>query len=77
METKTMRPVHALALLPVAAVLIGPFFLNRVTPFLFGMPFLLGWLSMALVLTSIVMGIIFYSDKKFRAARGDIRNGEE
>ncbi|SOY74606.1 hypothetical protein CBM2633_P190010 [Cupriavidus taiwanensis] len=27
-----MRPIHLLALLPAAGVLIGPFFLNRVTP---------------------------------------------
>lgn len=59
-----MRPVHALAVLPLAAVVVGPFFFNRVTPFLFGMPFLLGWLSLTLVLTSIVMGIIFRSDSR-------------
>jgi len=59
-----MRPVHALALLPLAAVLVGPFFLNRVTPFLFEMPLLLGWLSLTLVVTSVVMGIIFRSDSK-------------
>jgi hypothetical protein len=59
-----MRSVHSLALLPVLAVLVGPFFLNRVTPYIFGMPFLLAWLSLALVATSIVMAIIYYSDRK-------------
>ncbi|AXW47148.1 permease [Ralstonia solanacearum] len=59
-----MRPVHALALLPLVAVLVGPFFFNRVTPFLLDMPFLLGWLSLTLVLTSIVMGIIFRADSR-------------
>ncbi|MBX9431641.1 DUF3311 domain-containing protein [Ralstonia pseudosolanacearum] len=59
-----MRPVHALALLPLAAVLAGPFFFNRVTPFLLDMPFLLAWLSLTLVLTSIVMGIIFRADSQ-------------
>jgi hypothetical protein len=59
-----MRPVHALAVLPLAAVVVGPFFFNRVTPFLLGMPFLLGWLSLTLVLTSIVMAIIFRSDTR-------------
>jgi hypothetical protein len=63
-----MRPVHALAVLPLAAVVLGPFFFNRVTPFLLGMPFLLGWLSLTLVLTSIVMAIIFRSDARWSAA---------
>ncbi|MFD4841372.1 DUF3311 domain-containing protein [Achromobacter sp. NPDC058515] len=59
-----MRLVRALAVLPLAAVLVGPFFLNRVTPFLLGMPFLLGWLALALVVTSIVMRIIYVSDSR-------------
>ena len=59
-----MRSVHSLVLLPVLAVLVGPFVLNRVTPYIFGMPFLLAWLSLALVVTSIVMAIIYYADRK-------------
>lgn len=59
-----MRTVHLLAFLPVLAVLVGPFFLNRVTPYVFGMPFLLAWLAMALVLTSVVMAVIYYADRK-------------
>ncbi|SPK70273.1 Uncharacterized membrane protein YhjC (plasmid) [Cupriavidus taiwanensis] len=65
-----MRPIHLLALLPAAGVLIGPFFLNRVTPQILGMPFLLGWLSLNLVLTSVVMAIIFHSDSKAHDDRG-------
>jgi len=66
-----MRPIHLLALLPAAGVLIGPFFLNRVTPQILGMPFLLGWLSLNLVMTSIVMAIIFHFDSKAEATRGN------
>ncbi|VVD88528.1 permease [Pandoraea iniqua] len=58
-----MRSIYLLALLPVLAVLVGPFFVNRVTPYVLGMPFLLAWLAGALVLTSIVMAIIFYADQ--------------
>ncbi|WP_353193599.1 DUF3311 domain-containing protein [Pandoraea pnomenusa] len=65
-----MRPVYLLALLPVLAVLVGPFFVNRVTPYVLGMPFLLAWLSGALVLTSIVMAIIFYADEARLAREG-------
>ncbi|WP_236105630.1 DUF3311 domain-containing protein [Pandoraea fibrosis] len=43
--------------------MVGPFFVNRVTPYILGMPFLLVWLSGALVMTSVVMAIIFYADK--------------
>lgn len=59
-----MRAVHTLALLPVLMVLIGPFYLNQVTPYVLGMPFLLSWLAFSLVLTSIVMAIIYYSDRR-------------
>jgi hypothetical protein len=57
-----MKLVYLLAGIPIAAVLIGPFFLNRVHPFVLGMPFLLSWFALALVATSIVMACIFYVD---------------
>ncbi|OXI46300.1 DUF3311 domain-containing protein [Burkholderia aenigmatica] len=63
-----MRPVHLLVVLPVLMVLVGPFFLNRVTPYVFGIPFLLAWLSSALVITSVVMAVIFYADRARLAA---------
>ena len=66
-----MRAVHTLALAPVLMVLVGPFFLNRVTPFILGMPFLLSWLALSLVLTSIVMAIIYYSDQKAESTQRD------
>ncbi|SAK85789.1 hypothetical protein AWB79_05978 [Caballeronia hypogeia] len=61
-----MRPIHTLVVLPPAFVLLGPFFLNRVTPFVLGMPFLLAWLAGTLVITSIVMALICHSDSKHR-----------
>ncbi|GFN26306.1 membrane protein [Achromobacter denitrificans] len=66
-----MRAVHTLALVPVLMVLVGPFFLNRVTPFLLGMPFLLSWLALSLVLTSIVMAVIYHSDQKAASTQRD------
>jgi hypothetical protein len=62
-----MRPIHALAALPVASVLVGPLFLDRVTPFVFGMPFLLAWFSATLVMTSILMGLIYRADRRSQA----------
>jgi hypothetical protein len=71
-----MRPVHTLVVLPPAFVLLGPFFLNRVTPFVLGMPFLLAWLAGTLVITSIVMALICHSDDKHRRTAGDDLPGE-
>jgi hypothetical protein len=71
-----MRPVHTLVVLPPAFVLLGPFFLNRVTPFVLGMPFLLAWLAGTLVITSIVMALICRSDDKHRRTAGDDLPGE-
>ncbi len=57
-----MRVVRWLALLPPLAVIVGPFFVNWVRPFVFGFPFLLAWLIAGVVLTSAVMAVIFYFD---------------
>jgi len=54
--------VRALALLPFLGMLIGPFFLNRVTPFVLGMPFLLAWLVAWILLTAAIMAVIFRLD---------------
>jgi len=57
-----MRMVRALAILPFAAMLIGPFFANRVAPVILGMPFLLAWLVAWIVLSAAIMAIIFRLD---------------
>ena len=57
-----MRMVRALALLPFLAMLIGPFFVNRVTPTIFGLPFLLAWLVAWILLTAAIMAVIFRLD---------------
>jgi Protein of unknown function (DUF3311) len=57
-----MRTIYLLALLPFAALLIGPFFLNRVEPTILGLPFLLAWCVAWVLLTSAIMAIIFRFD---------------
>jgi hypothetical protein len=57
-----MRMVRTLALLPFAAMLIGPFFVNRVEPTILGMPFLLAWCVAWIVLSAAIMAIIFRFD---------------
>ncbi len=54
--------IRWLAILPCLAVLVGPFFLNRVTPFVWGLPFLLAWLVAWIVLTPVVIAVIFRFD---------------
>jgi hypothetical protein len=43
-------------------LLVGPFFLNRVTPFVFGMPLLLAWLVAWIVISAAIMAVIFRFD---------------
>jgi hypothetical protein len=42
-----MRAVTWLVVLPFPAMLVGPFFLNRVSPPVLAMPFLPAWLAAA------------------------------
>jgi hypothetical protein len=58
--------VRLLALLPFAALLIGPFFVNRVEPTILGLPFLLAWCVAWVVLSSAIMAIIFRLDPENR-----------
>jgi hypothetical protein len=57
-----MHMVRLFALLPFAAMLIGPFFVNRVEPTIFGMPFLLAWLVAWIGLTAAIMALIYRFD---------------
>lgn len=57
-----MHRVRLLALLPFVAILLGPFFVNRVTPYILGMPFLLAWLVAWILLTTVIMAVIFRFD---------------
>lgn len=59
-----------LAVIPCIGLLIGPIVHNRLHPFILGMPFPLGWISVWIVLISVIMGIIYMADP---ANRGDER----
>ena len=64
-----MRHGKWLATLPFLALLVGPIFLNRVTPFVLGMPLLLAWIVLWLVLTPFLMAIVFRLDPSNRPHR--------
>ncbi len=57
-----MAATKFLAVLPFVGILLGPVFLNRVTPFVLGMPLLLAWLLLWIVLTSAIMALIYLTD---------------
>ena len=57
-----MAAIKALALLPFLGILVGVPLLNRVTPLVLGLPLLLGWLLLWIILTSAIMAIIYFAD---------------
>lgn len=65
----SMKHIGYLAIVPVLGLLLGPVIHNSSTPFILGMPFLLGWMVIWVVLVSIVMAIIYALDPARQAAR--------
>ena len=62
-----MRNLRWLAALPFLGILVGPFFLNRVEPFVLGLPLLLAWLVFCVLGTSAIMALIYFTDPENRA----------
>ena len=57
-----MRSIRWLAVVPFVALIVGPFFVNRATPLVFGLPFLLAWIVAWILLTSLIMAVIYATD---------------
>lgn len=57
-----MKFTHLLALLPFLGILGGIPFANKTTPYVMGMPFILFWIVMWVILTSGIMAVIFKLD---------------
>ena len=57
-----MRSIRWLAVAPFLALVAGPFFVNRVHPLVFGLPFLLVWIVAWILLTSLIMAVIYAFD---------------
>ena len=70
------RPWRWLAALPVLGVLLAPYVANRVDPRIFGLPFLLAFITGWVLLTSLIMAAIFVLDERAdRAARTPPESG--
>jgi hypothetical protein len=57
-----MRRIRWLAVVPFLALIVGPFFVNRATPLVLGVPFLLAWIVVWILLTSVIMAVIYAAD---------------
>ena len=66
--------LRVLAALPFIGMLLGIAFVNRVEPLVLGMPFVLAWIVMWVVLSSIIMAIVYRLDS---SNRGIAVDGEE
>ncbi|MEH7683288.1 DUF3311 domain-containing protein, partial [Priestia megaterium] len=53
-----MKIIYLLCLLPFVGILGLLPFVNKVKPFILGMPFFLFWIVMWVILTSFIMGIV-------------------
>jgi hypothetical protein len=63
--------LRVLAALPFIGILLGVPFVNRVEPLVLGMPFVLAWIVMWVVLSSIIMAIIYRLDPSNRRLATD------
>ena len=57
-----MQHIRWLAVLPFIGMFAGPILHNSATPFILGMPFILGWLVIWVLLTSCIMAVIYWLD---------------
>jgi hypothetical protein len=62
--------IRLLAVLPFLGILVGSIFLNRVEPLIAGLPVLLAWLVLWVVLTSAIMGLVYLLDPENRRPPG-------
>ncbi len=65
-----MRWYRWLAVVPAIGMLGGVPFANRVTPYVFGLPFLLFWVTAWVVLTSAIMWLIYVLDRARERTQG-------
>ncbi|MDE1953382.1 MAG: DUF3311 domain-containing protein [Betaproteobacteria bacterium] len=57
-----MRNIRYLGWIPPIGTLLGPLVHNDVHPFILGMPFILGWIVVWLVLTTPIMALVYWLD---------------
>ncbi|HEY5220343.1 MAG TPA: DUF3311 domain-containing protein [Gemmatimonadaceae bacterium] len=58
------RPYHWLAAIPIVALLAGIPFVNRVEPYVFGLPLLMAWIVAWVIAMSATNGVIYLLDRR-------------
>ena len=71
-----MSNLRWLAAVPFLAILIGTGFVNSVEPLVFGLPLVLAWLVIWVILTSAVMAVIYVYDPANAVEDSDERTGQ-
>ena len=64
-----MAAIKFLAVLPFIGILVGAPYFNRVTPLVLGMPLILAWIVLWIVLTSAIMALIYLTDPANRDSK--------
>ncbi|HWO98711.1 MAG TPA: DUF3311 domain-containing protein [Bacillus sp. (in: firmicutes)] len=57
-----MKPIYLLALIPFIGMLGGVILFNQETPYVLGMPFVLFWIVLWVVICSLTTAIIYKLD---------------
>jgi hypothetical protein len=65
--------LRILAALPFIGILLGVPFVNRVEPLVLGMPFVLAWIVLWVILISIIMGIVYRRSVPVKCSTGKRR----
>lgn len=65
-----MRLIHWLTALPCVIMLAGVVLHNEVFPLILGLPFPLGWITIWIVITSLVMLIVYNIDPNNKTKSG-------
>jgi hypothetical protein len=63
-----MAWVKYLAVLPFLGILVGTPFFNRVEPLILGLPLILAWIILWILLTAAIMALIYITDPTDRDA---------
>ena len=58
-------------MLPFLGILVGAVFFDRATPFVLGLPLLLAWLILWILLTSAIMALVYLTDPTNRETDPD------
>jgi hypothetical protein len=66
-----MKSIGYLAIIPFIGMFAGPILHNSVTPFILGMPFILAWIVLWVLITSGTMAIIYFLDPMRNAVDED------